>query len=104
MNDSQAISLRGYANLLREYPNFRRLWLGQIVSGTGDWFYSVAIYDLLFRLTGSAKPVAIAVGHGPPVVEGASEALAAALAHPVRELPRALVRSIRVASRAERSA
>jgi len=56
------------------------------------------------RAFGGLEPVAIAVGHGPPVVEGASEALAAALAHPVRELPRALVRSIRVASRAERSA
>lgn len=61
MNDSDAISLRGYSRLLRENANFRHLWLGQIVSGTGDWFYSVAIYDLLFRLTGSAKPVAIAV-------------------------------------------
>ena len=61
VNQAHAISLRGYASLLRENANFRRLWLGQIVSGTGDWFYSVAIYDLLFRLTGSAKPVAIAV-------------------------------------------
>lgn len=48
------ISLAVYYRLVRTNPNFRRLWLAQIVSELGDWFYSVAIYDLVLRLTGSA--------------------------------------------------
>jgi len=56
-----SITLSGYYHLLRRNANFRRLWFAQLISGSGDWFYSVAIYDLLLRLTGSAKPVAIAV-------------------------------------------
>jgi len=46
--------------LLRRNVPFRRLWCAQLVSGTGDWFYSVAIYDLLLQLTGSAQTVALA--------------------------------------------
>ena len=52
------VSLRGYWQLLREAPNFRLVWLAQIVSGSGDWFYSVAIYSLLLELTGRAEHVA----------------------------------------------
>lgn len=55
------ISLAAYYRLVRENRNFRRLWLAQIVSEIGDWFYSVAIYDLVFRLTGSAQLVGAAV-------------------------------------------
>jgi len=54
------ISLRGYVRLLSENPNFRRLWLAQLISGSADWFYSVAIYGLLMQLTGSAAAVALA--------------------------------------------
>lgn len=50
----------GYARLLRDNPNFRRLWSAQFISGAGDWFYSIAIYDLLRRMTGSAEDIAIA--------------------------------------------
>ncbi len=60
MNAGSGISLVGYYRLLRGNAHFRRLWLAQLVSGTGDWFYSVAIYDLLLRLTGSAATVALA--------------------------------------------
>ena len=56
-----SISLRGYAELVRRNPNYRRLWLAQLISGSGDWFYSVAVYSLLLDLTGSAESVAIAV-------------------------------------------
>ncbi len=38
--------------------NFRFLWFGQIVSQLGDWFNVVALYALLFELTGSATAVA----------------------------------------------
>ena len=55
------ISLSGYYYLVRGNADFRRLWLAQIVSELGDWFYSVAIYDLVLRLTGSAQLVGAAV-------------------------------------------
>lgn len=44
--------------LLRTNANFRRLWLGQVVSQLGDWFSYVALYALLYDLTGSATAVA----------------------------------------------
>ena len=44
--------------LLRDNRNFRWLWLGQVVSQLGDWFNYVALYALLFELTGSATMVA----------------------------------------------
>lgn len=44
--------------LLRTNRNFRRLWLGQVVSQLGDWFSYVALYALLLDLTGSATAVA----------------------------------------------
>ncbi len=60
MRASTGISVSGYSRLLRENAEFRRLWLAQLISGTGDWFYSVAIYSLLLQLTGSAETVALA--------------------------------------------
>lgn len=56
-----AISLSSYFRLLGENRNFRRLWMSQIVSETGDWFYSLAIYTLLLQLTGRASSVALAL-------------------------------------------
>ena len=50
-----------YWRLLRCNRNFRRLWLAQVVSELGDWFYSLAIYNLLLELTGSAALVGLAV-------------------------------------------
>ncbi len=52
------VSLRGYVDVLSRSANFRRLWIAQLISGSGDWFYSVAIYSLLLDLTGRAEPVA----------------------------------------------
>jgi len=54
-------SFSAYAKLVRENPNFRRLWLAQIISEIGDWFYSLAVYSLILDLTGSAQLVALAV-------------------------------------------
>lgn len=54
-------SFRAYARLLRENRNFRRLWLAQIVSEIGDWFYALSVYSLILDLTGSAKLVGLAV-------------------------------------------
>jgi predicted MFS family arabinose efflux permease len=56
-----SISLVSYVRLLRTNRNFRRLWLAQIVSEIGDWFYTLSIYTLLLQLTGRASSVALAL-------------------------------------------
>src|SRR5580765_3125688 len=58
---STSISLSAYLRLVRRNRNFRRLWLAQIVSELGDWFYTLAIYSLLLQLTGRASSVALAL-------------------------------------------
>jgi MFS family permease len=51
-----------YLQLLRRNRNYRLLWIAQIVSELGDWFYTLAVYHLLLELTGSrAQAVAFAV-------------------------------------------
>jgi len=59
--EATSVSLAAYARLLRQNRNFRRLWMAQIVSEIGDWFYSLAIYSLLLQLTGRASSVALAL-------------------------------------------
>src|SRR5579864_4496488 len=59
--EANLISLASYLRLVRENRNFRRLWLAQIVSEIGDWFYTLAIYSLLLQLTGHASSVALAL-------------------------------------------
>jgi predicted MFS family arabinose efflux permease len=56
-----SISLVSYVRLVRTNRNFRRLWLAQIVSEIGDWFYTLSIYTLLLQLTGRASSVALAL-------------------------------------------
>jgi MFS family permease len=54
--------LSAYLVLLRRNRNYRLLWLAQIVSELGDWFYALAVYNLLLDLTGSkAQAVGLAV-------------------------------------------
>jgi MFS family permease len=60
-HEVNSISLGSYVRLVRENCNFRRLWLAQIVSEIGDWFYTLAIYSLLLQLTGHASSVALAL-------------------------------------------
>jgi transmembrane secretion effector len=59
--ESNSISLSAYWRLVRQNSNFRNLWLAQIVSELGDWFYTLAIYNLLLQLTGRASSVALAL-------------------------------------------
>jgi predicted MFS family arabinose efflux permease len=47
----------GYYELLRNNQNFRRLWIGRIISQTGDWFNSVALFTLILSLTGSSESI-----------------------------------------------
>ena len=56
-----SISLASYVRLLRGNRNFRPLWMAQIVSEIGDWFYTLSIYTLLLQLTGRASSVALAL-------------------------------------------
>ena len=49
----------GYIELLRGNQNFRRLVTGRLISQTGDWFNSVALFTLLLSLTGSGEAVGL---------------------------------------------
>lgn len=49
----------GYMELLRQNREFRRLWLGQIVSQTGDWFDTIALFQIALKLTNSGKVAAL---------------------------------------------
>jgi len=60
-HETAAITLRSYARLIGRNSNFRRLWVAQIVSEIGDWFYTLSIYTLLLQLTGHAGSVALAL-------------------------------------------
>src|SRR5689334_17140125 len=50
-------SSSGYIALLRNNRSFRRLWYGQVVSQLGDWFDSIALFALMYRLTGSGQAI-----------------------------------------------
>jgi predicted MFS family arabinose efflux permease len=56
-----SITISSYWRLVRGNRNFRRLWMAQIVSEIGDWFYTLSIYTLLLQLTGHASSVALAL-------------------------------------------
>ena len=56
-----SVGIRSYFRLLRGNRNFRYLWSAQVVSEIGDWFYTLAIYNLLLNLTGRASSVAVAL-------------------------------------------
>src|ERR1700730_13530312 len=58
---SPSISLGSYLRLLRGNRNFRLLWLAQIVSEIGDWFYTLSIYTPRLQLPGHASSVALAL-------------------------------------------
>jgi MFS family permease len=60
-HETPQVSLSSYVRLVRTNRNFRRLWLAQIVSEIGDWFYTLSIYTLLLELTGHASSVALAL-------------------------------------------
>ncbi|MFQ5570930.1 MAG: MFS transporter [Rhodothermales bacterium] len=43
----------GYGELMRGNVDFRRLWMGNVISLLGDWFNTIALYTMVSRLTGS---------------------------------------------------
>ncbi len=59
MADAPIERPRGYGQLLRESPDFRSLWLGQLVSFIGDWFNFIALYAAVQEVTSSGRAVAL---------------------------------------------
>ncbi len=57
---ARSLTLASYLHLLRHNRNFRRLWLAQVISETGDWFYMVTLYAMLLQFTGSATTLGVA--------------------------------------------
>lgn len=57
----ERVSLAAYWRLLRSNRNFRRLWMAQMVSELGDWFYVVTLYTLLLQFTGRVQSVGLAL-------------------------------------------
>lgn len=51
--EAEHSSASSYVKLLRENPNFRRVWLGEVASSFGDWFNLIATATLVEKLTGS---------------------------------------------------
>ncbi len=58
---ASSLTLSSYWRLVRHNANFRYLWLAQIVSEIGDWFYTLALFSLLLQLTGEAESVGLAL-------------------------------------------
>jgi predicted MFS family arabinose efflux permease len=58
--EPRSSTLATYARLLRTNRNFRRLWIAQIISEIGDWFYTVALYTMLLEFTGRAGSLGLA--------------------------------------------
>lgn len=48
-----------YWRLLRNHQPFRRLWLGEVISLTGDWFTSIALFTMLLELTGKGEALGL---------------------------------------------
>ena len=51
----------GYLEVLRRNPAFHNLWLGNVVSLTGDWFTTIALFAMLLEFTGRGEAVGYAL-------------------------------------------
>jgi len=49
----------GLGTLLRHNPNYRNIWLGQVVSEVGDYFNAVAVLALIMQQSGSGFVVSM---------------------------------------------
>ena len=57
-----------YRELLVHHVNFRRVWLGEVVSFLGDWFSLIALYTVVQELTDSKLALAgVLVGKTLPI-------------------------------------
>lgn len=57
----QDTGFRASLALLRRNPDFRRLYLAQLISFSGDWFLVVALFGLVHDLTGSQVLVGLTI-------------------------------------------
>jgi len=57
MSQTTTRSSNEYVELIRESPDFRNLWFGQIVSLLGDWFNLIGSAALIATLTGSGLAI-----------------------------------------------
>jgi len=53
--------VRASWNLVRRNADFRRLYFGGLISLGGDWFLTVALFDVALRLQGTALSVAFVI-------------------------------------------
>ena len=60
-NSRVTFSSNKYVELLRDNPDYRNLYLAQVVSLLGDWFESFAVQTLIFYLTGSGLAAGLAI-------------------------------------------
>ncbi|MGB8646872.1 MAG: MFS transporter [Anaerolineae bacterium] len=51
----------GYYQILRDNSDYRKLYLGQVVSLLGDWFNYVAVQTIVFELTNSGLAAGLAL-------------------------------------------
>lgn len=49
--------MAGFRELLQRNRNYRRMWMGQVVSEVGDHFNNIAVFSLAMHLTGSGLVV-----------------------------------------------
>jgi MFS family permease len=51
------VRMAGFSQLLRRNRDYRRLWVAQVVSETGDHFNNIAVFSLVMQATGSGMVV-----------------------------------------------
>src|ERR1017187_478954 len=49
--------LNDFRQLLRQNPNYRYMWIGQVISETGDHFNNIAVFSLVMQITHSGLVV-----------------------------------------------
>jgi MFS family permease len=60
MTERRRVTIPDYWELLRSNRNYRLLWGSQIISEIGDWFFTLALYNLLLDFTGKAESIGFA--------------------------------------------
>lgn len=46
--------MQSYLRVLRENPEYAKLWLAQVVSLTGDWFNTIVLIGLVTQYSGNS--------------------------------------------------
>ncbi len=53
--------MQQYLRILSAYPDFRRLWLANVISLTGDWFNTIVMSALVVRYSPGSEGTAISL-------------------------------------------